>query len=119
MRLSENTLSHSLHIEGPLLNIGPPMDLNRTVISEGLPMRHNSGARKRERNHTQFACVQQQRLDMKVCRELYEYVLPVESVHGSGELASSPGRILDRETANRQHHRRDSELERVPPKKST
>jgi hypothetical protein len=42
----------------------------------------------------------------------------VELVHGSGELASLPGRILARETANHQHHRRDSEMERVPPRRA-
>src|SRR5260370_40630696 len=94
MGLSENTLSHSLHIERVNFQHRPLIEVNRTVIPELLSITKGSAARKSERNYTQFASEQQQRLDVKLRRELGELVLAVLGDEPTEDVVLNPDSSL-------------------------
>src|SRR5260370_6100285 len=94
MGLSENTLSHSLHIERVNFQHRPPIEVNRTVIPELLSITNGSTARKSERNYTQFASEQHQRLNVKLRRELGDPVLALLGDERTEDIVLNPDSSL-------------------------
>ena len=92
--LSENTLSHSLHIERVSFQDRPPIEVNRTVIPELLSITNGDTARKSERNYTQLASEQHQRLDVKLRRELGEQVLALLGEERTEDIVLNPDSSL-------------------------